>query len=75
MKKMFCGELMDMFWWKLRNHYLDNMEKYFKGGAVILNNIRAVKKAEDSTYYRLNIKHRRCMEKYLKGLYWKIKYN
>ena len=51
------------------------MEKYFKGGAVILNNIRAVKKAEDSTFYRLNIKHRRCMEKYLKGLYWKIKYN
>jgi hypothetical protein len=25
MKSMLCGELMDIFWWNLKNHYLDNM--------------------------------------------------
>jgi hypothetical protein len=73
-KTMVREELFDACWRKLEKHYLNSMEKYLRGGALILQNIRSVKKAEDASYYRLNIKHRRTLERYIKGLYFKTHY-
>ena len=46
-----------------------------KGGANILANAKAIKKADEATFYRLNIRYKRVLEKYLKSYSIKIKFD
>jgi len=54
---------------------LRNLNKYLKGGANVLANAKSIKKAEEATFYRLNIRYRRVLEKYLKSYSIKIKFD
>jgi hypothetical protein len=53
---------------------LDSLQKYFKGAYVILANDRFIKRAEEATNYRLNIRYKKSLEVYLLGYYSRMKF-
>jgi signal transduction histidine kinase len=66
-KAAIAGPIFDEVWKRMLLHYRSNIVKYMRQHVVASRNSKEIRLAEENTQYKLNMKYKRYLEKYLHG--------